>query len=49
VKPKPPPNSLQLYFPEEAGARLAAALLIPINQESVTALAETMLRPSQAD
>lgn len=41
------PITSQLYFPDEEGARLAAALLIPINEQSVIALAETVLRPSQ--
>jgi CRISPR-associated protein Csx17 len=39
----------QLYFPDEDGARLAAALLIPIDGGSVSALAKVALRPSQSN
>ncbi len=43
------PFTSQLYFPDEDGARLAAALLIPIDEESVSALATVALRPSQSN
>lgn len=43
------PFTSQLYFSDEDGARLAAALLIPIDEQSVCALAEAVLRPSQSN
>jgi CRISPR-associated protein Csx17 len=36
----------QLHFHDEDGARLAAALLIPISERAATSLAETVLRPA---
>jgi CRISPR-associated protein Csx17 len=36
----------QFHFPDEDGARLAAALLIPISARAATSLAETVLRPA---
>jgi CRISPR-associated protein Csx17 len=42
------PFTAQLYFPDEAGVRLAAALLIPINEAAVSVLAAAVLRPLSA-
>ncbi len=39
----------QFHFPEEAAARLAAALLIPISARAATSLAERVLRPASQD
>lgn len=39
----------QFHFPDEDGARLAAALLIPISARAATSLAETVLRPASQD
>ncbi|MEK6284547.1 MAG: type I-U CRISPR-associated protein Csx17 [Acidobacteriota bacterium] len=39
------PFSSQLHFPEDEGARLAAALLVPIGVRSVASLAALVLRP----
>ncbi len=41
------PFTAQLYFPDEEGVRLAAALLIPIDEASASVLAEAVLRPLQ--
>ena len=40
------PFTHQFHFPDEDGARLAAALLIPISARATTLLAETVLRPA---
>ncbi len=39
------PFTHQFHFPDEDGARLAAALLIPISERAIRVLAETVLRP----
>ncbi len=41
------PFTTELYFPDEMGVRLAAALLIPISEASTAVLAEAVLRPLQ--
>ncbi|MFN0084992.1 MAG: type I-U CRISPR-associated protein Csx17 [Blastocatellia bacterium] len=43
------PFTAQLYFPDEEGTRLAAALLIPIDEPVVRVLAAAVLRPAQSD
>ena len=43
------PFTAQLYFPDEEGSRLAAALLIPIDEASASVLAAAVLRPSSAN
>ncbi len=40
------PFTHQFHFPDEDGARLAAALLIPISERATTLLAEMVLRPA---
>lgn len=40
------PFTNQFHFPDEDGARLAAALLIPISKGAASLLAETVLRPA---
>jgi CRISPR-associated protein Csx17 len=43
------PFTHQFHFPEEDGARLAAALLIPISEHSTGLLAGAVLRPPRND
>jgi CRISPR-associated protein Csx17 len=43
------PLTDQFHFPPDDGARLAAALLIPIGARAVTALARVILRPASSD
>ena len=43
------PYTHQFHVPEKDGARLAAALLIPVSERSTELLAETVLRPAASD